>query len=277
MNIERHAKRTILHSLCLSSTGGHTLGRVRSGRTTLAIPLGHARGAGGRSLDRSQAPNKRLHAPGHGSTVRLRCPLVEEVVTERTRTEVWQGLWDVHRMVRYYQAAHGRYLLYNSVSMCALMIFGAIALMATWEPIPDIVLPVAGLLTAGIVLWILFAGYAAKSAVAHTISSRCADLAIEWSTLSARVDNPEADINEQLARRLLDDLKRRMLSLTWRQTTRQAGNGSGHGRLHGKLHMKDFPEGSTKPARPPGSKPPPPPPPPRRPPLEKRPPPDKRG
>lgn len=233
--------------------------------------------AGGRLTVRKRRPStcpRRSMAVRFPSTPLL---LVERMVTERTRTEVRQGLWDVHRMVRHYQAAHGRHLRYNTVSMCALMIFGASALVATWEPIPDFVLPVAGLLTAGIVLWVLFAGYAAKSVVAHTISSQCADLAIEWSTLSARVDNPEADINEQLARSLLDDLKRRMLSLTWHQPTRQAaGNGSGHGRLHGKPRMKDFPESSTKPARPPGSKPPPPPPPPRRPPLEKSPPPDKR-
>ena len=28
------------------------------------------------------------------------------MIGERTRNEVWQGLWDAHRMVRYYQAVH---------------------------------------------------------------------------------------------------------------------------------------------------------------------------
>lgn len=194
------------------------------------------------------------------------------MVNERTRTEVWQGLWDAHRVAHDYQAAHRRYQFYNAVCICALIVFGAAALVATWERIPDVVLPVAGLLVAGIALWTLFANYAAKSAVAHALSGQCADLAIEWSTLSARLESADEDIDEPLARKHLDDLKRRMLTLKQRQTARQrAGNNRRDRRSDGKLCMKDVHESSTKPSRPPGSKPPPPPPPPR---PRRQPPPD---
>lgn len=186
------------------------------------------------------------------------------MVNERTRTEVWQGLWDAHRVAHDYQAAHRRYQFYNAVCICALIVFGAAALVATWERIPDVVLPVAGLLVAGIALWTLFANYAAKSAVAHALSGQCADLAIEWSTLSARLESADEDIDEPLARKHLDDLKRRMLTLKQRQTARQRAGNNHDRRSDGKLCMKDVHKSSTKPSRPPGSKPPPPPPPPRR-------------
>lgn len=142
--------------------------------------------------------------------------LVEEVVTERTRTEVWQGLWDVHRMVRYYQAVHGRYQLYNRISMCALVIFGTSAFATLWERVPDVVQPIVGLLVAGVSLWVLFADYAAKSAIAHAIANQCEGIAIEWSTLFARLDSPEDDVDERLAREQLDGLKMRMKDATYR-------------------------------------------------------------
>ena len=168
-------------------------------------------------------------------------------------------------MVRYYQAMHGRYQFYNVVCICAVIVFGAAVLVGTWERIPDVLLPVAGLLVAGSALWTLFADYAAKSAVAHALSGQCADLAIEWSTLSARLESADEDIDEPLARKHLDDLKRRMLTIKQRQTARQrAGNNRRDGRTDGKLCVKDVHQSSTKPSRPPSSKPPPPPPPPRR-------------
>ena len=138
------------------------------------------------------------------------------MVNERTRTEVWQGLWDAHRMVRYYQAMHGRYQLFNRVSMWALVVFGTSAFATIWERMPDIVLPIAGLLVAGGALWVLFADYAAKSAIAHAIAKQCDDLVSKWATLFARLEVPDEGIDEQLARKLLDDLQRRMRDTTYR-------------------------------------------------------------
>lgn len=138
------------------------------------------------------------------------------MVTERTRTEVWQGLWDARRMVRYYQALCTQYQRRNRVTLWMLVLFGASALAPVWDRIPDVVQPVAGLLVAAMSLWILFADYAAKSAVSHSIAAQCEELAGEWKTLFARLDNPDAEAEEQHTRQSLDHLKRRMRDATYR-------------------------------------------------------------
>ena len=131
-------------------------------------------------------------------------------------------------MVRYYQALHGRYRRYNRISMWALVVCGTSAFAVLWNEIPRVVVPIAGLLVAGIALWILFADFAAKSAVAHSIANQCGEIVIDWSTLFAKLDSAEEDIDEKLARELLDDLKRRM---------KDAGNRSGDANLPDKRRI----------------------------------------
>lgn len=138
------------------------------------------------------------------------------MVTEGTRNEVWLGLWDARRMVRYYQAVHGRYQRWNRITLWVLVVFGTSALVPVWDRIPDVAQPAAGLLVAAMSLWILFADYAAKSAVAHSIAVQCEELASEWATLFARLNNPDDETEEQQARQSLDDLKRRMRDATYR-------------------------------------------------------------
>lgn len=138
------------------------------------------------------------------------------MVAERTRTEVWLGLWDARRMVRYYQAMCAQYQRRNRITLWALVLFGASALAPVWDRIPDVVQPVAGLLVAAMSLWILFAEHAAKSAAAHSIAAQCEDLAREWAALFARLDNPDEEASEQETRRSLDDLKRRLRDATYR-------------------------------------------------------------
>lgn len=129
---------------------------------------------------------------------------------------MWQGLWDARRMVRYYQALYTQYQRRNRFTLWALALFGAGALVPVWDRIPDVVQPVAGLLVAATSLWILFADYATKSAVSHSIAAQCEELASEWATLFARLDNPDEEAEEQQTRRSLDDLKRRMRDATYR-------------------------------------------------------------
>lgn len=138
------------------------------------------------------------------------------MVTERTRTEVWQGLWDARRMVRYYQAVCTQYQRLHRITLWVLVLFGASAVVPVWDRIPDVVQPVAGLLVAAMSLWILFADYAAKSAVSLSIATQCEELASEWATLFAQLDNPDEEVEEQQARQSLDDLKRRMRDATYR-------------------------------------------------------------
>ena len=138
------------------------------------------------------------------------------MVTERTRTEVWQGLWDAHRMSRYYLEMHKRYQLFNQITMWMLVLFGTGALATLGNAVPDVVQPVVGLFVAAISLWVLFAEYAAKSAVALTIANQCDEIAIDWSNLFAGIDNPDDPIDESQARASLDGLKRRLKDVTYR-------------------------------------------------------------
>ena len=139
-----------------------------------------------------------------------------KVIAERTRNDVWQGLWDAHRMVRYYQAVHKRNQRSNRTTMWALVVFGTSALATILEEVPDVFQPVAGLLLAAGSLWVLFADYAGKAAVALSIAHQCEELKIEWATLFARLDDSNNAMDEPQARRCLDDLKRRMKDATYR-------------------------------------------------------------
>ena len=45
---------------------------------------------------------------------------------------------------------------------------------------------------------------------------QCEELASQWATLFARLNNPDDETEEQQARQSLDDLKRRMRDATYR-------------------------------------------------------------
>ncbi len=128
------------------------------------------------------------------------------MVTDRTRTDVWLGLWDARRMVRYYQAMHRRHLAWHRASLWLLAAFGA-GVFAT---------PALGLAAAAAALWILFAECAAKSAVSLSIAGQCEEIADEWATLFARIDDPGEAMGERRARESLDGIKRRMKAATHR-------------------------------------------------------------
>ena len=137
-------------------------------------------------------------------------------VTKRTRTEIWQGLWDAKRMVRYYQSMHKRYQTKNQVTMWLLVVLGTSALAVLWDKMPGLVQTIMGLAVAGMSLWILFADYAAKSAVAHSISLQCDELVNEWTDLFAKVAiASETTIDEPEARDSMGNLKSRLAAVTY--------------------------------------------------------------
>ena len=119
-------------------------------------------------------------------------------------------------MVRYYQAMHKRNQRCNRSTMWALVVCGTSALAPILDGVPDVLQPVAGILLAAGSLWVLFADYAAKAAVALSIAHQCEDLKIEWSTLFAELDDPSGAAGERATRRRLDDLKRRLKDATYR-------------------------------------------------------------
>ena len=138
------------------------------------------------------------------------------MVTERTRTEIWQGLWDAKRMVRYYQMVHKRYQTLNQATMWILVVLGTSALAVLWDKMPPLVQAAMGLAVAGMSLWVLFADYAAKAAVAHSIALRCEEFAIEWTNLFAEVYDPEnTAMDEQRARESMENFKKRLANATY--------------------------------------------------------------
>ena len=137
-------------------------------------------------------------------------------VSETTRTEIYQGLWDAKRMVRYYQSMHQKYQKKNKYTMGLLVLFGTSALTALWDKLPGLVQAIMGLAVAILSLWILFADYAAKSAVAHSIALQCDELVNEWANLFAKVAvASETTIDETQARSAMQDLNRRLASTTY--------------------------------------------------------------
>lgn len=138
------------------------------------------------------------------------------MVSDRTRTEIWQGLWDAKRMVRYYQHMHRRYRKWNLITMWLLVLLGTSALATLWEEMPSEFQPVAGVLVAAMSLWILFGDFAAKAATALSIAQRCEDLAADWTDLFAGVDLDDGEAaDEANARRSLRTLEQQLRDATY--------------------------------------------------------------
>ncbi|MDE0189749.1 MAG: hypothetical protein OXQ90_00190 [Gammaproteobacteria bacterium] len=127
-------------------------------------------------------------------------------------------------MVRYYQAVHKRYLIWNRVTLWALVVIGTGSMATLWDKVPSGIQPVFGLVLAAMSLWVLFADYAAKSAIALSIAQQCGDIAIEWSNLFAKIDDPAGSVEEEQARNLLSDLERTLAHVTYRSGDAKLGH-----------------------------------------------------
>ncbi len=115
------------------------------------------------------------------------------MVTDRTRTDVWQGMLDAARLGYYYQALADRHRRKHTVVRFLLIAAAAGGIGAALDALPDTVRLVAGAAVAAIAAWDLAADYARKAAVLHAVHIECAFLEIEWAKLWAAVDRPGAD------------------------------------------------------------------------------------
>ena len=138
------------------------------------------------------------------------------MISDRTRTEIWQGMWDAKRMVRYYQHMHRRYRRWNLITMWLLVMLGTSALATLWEEMPSEFQPIAGVLVAATSVWILLGDFAAKAATALSIAQRCGNLAADWAGLFAGVDSGDDEaLDEAKARELLRVLKQQLSDATY--------------------------------------------------------------
>ena len=140
------------------------------------------------------------------------------MVTSHTRTNVWDGLLDSQRLLRYYEKLADRYRQKERVVRILLYIcfvFGALItlLVLTVSSVPQFlaVIPFAGgyiLVYWGFVL----EGYPKKVLILGQVSRGCYQLDEEWQELWYQVNSDGAD--EKAIRERIRELSRRALEIT---------------------------------------------------------------
>lgn len=132
------------------------------------------------------------------------------MVSEQTRSDIWQELLDSDRLVRYYEALANHYQRKHSCTLLLLGVGAASSFAAILDLFPNFVQLGASALVGIVAVWMFIADYAKKAAVAHDISFQCRRLDVQWKDLWAAVER----IDEPEARQRLGDLANQMNSAT---------------------------------------------------------------
>ena len=139
------------------------------------------------------------------------------------RHEIWQGLLDAARLVRYYEALYNRYQRWHQIVRVVLLASatGVIGLLAgnLSDPWTYILQPILGIAIVLVVIVDLVGRFAEKAAVLHTISVNCSRLDNEWHELWADCQAGEAS---------MDDLAHRNAELSQKQTEVTSAAGDAH-------------------------------------------------
>ena len=132
------------------------------------------------------------------------------MTTDQTRNAIWQGLLDIARLVRYYEALSDRYRRNHFTIRLLLLIAATGGVAALLELLPEGVQLLAGALVAVLVALDFVTDYAKKAAILHAISIECSALEIEWQGLWGDLDNlGDTEAREHHAR-----LSRRLANIT---------------------------------------------------------------
>lgn len=132
------------------------------------------------------------------------------MVTDPTRNDVWQGLLDIARLVRYYEALSDRHRRNYFTIRLLLLIAATGGVAALLELLPDGIQILAGALVAVLVALDFVTDYAKKAAVLHAISIECSALEIEWEDLWGNLEN----LGDTEARQNHAGLSRRLANIT---------------------------------------------------------------
>lgn len=130
------------------------------------------------------------------------------MASERTRSDVWQELFDVAGLVRYYEALADRHKRRRDRVRFLLLAAAATGVAALLDLLPETARVAAGGAIAALVVWDFVADHARKAAVLHAASLECGALEIEWRELWTDVNDANASEcearrrNRQLARRI---------------------------------------------------------------------------
>ena len=135
-------------------------------------------------------------------------------------SQVWLGLLDAERLLRYYGKLAARlqrwhmaftaFVALGSTSAVGALLFGA----------PDWVPEILAAAVAASALWLSYYGHASKAAVAEAARDGCADLALSWRDLWARV----ADLEDEELGQEVTALRRREEMATARVPAHLAAN-----------------------------------------------------
>lgn len=120
-------------------------------------------------------------------------------------SQVWLGLLDAERLLRYYAALAARLQRWH-MALTALVAAGSTsAVGALLLDAPNWVPEVLAAGVAAAALWASYYGHASKAAVAEAARDGCADLALSWRDLWTRIagldDNEAAEETAELRRR----------------------------------------------------------------------------
>lgn len=119
--------------------------------------------------------------------------------------QAWLGLLDAERMSRYYRTMAAR-LQHWHMGLTAFVALGATgAVGSLLVGAPDWVAELLAVAVAGAAVWNYTYGHASKAAMMETAGNSCADLALRWRHLWARLEA----LDDDEARREIEGLQRR--------------------------------------------------------------------
>ena len=134
------------------------------------------------------------------------------MTTDQTRNDVWHGLLDAVRLVRYYEALSNRNLRWRQLTRLLLLAVATSAIAALLGLLPEMAQRLVYGFVAILAAWDLTFDFAKKAAVLHQISVGCTALENEWGQLWSDVDRDDAEDAE--IRRRIQQLLQRGLEVT---------------------------------------------------------------
>ena len=146
------------------------------------------------------------------------------IVSDNTRTEVWQNYWTAKRGARYYQALHRRFSRLHQLESGLMIALGSGSFVSAFSLVAMSSVSLApwllylmlalGLLLAAVSMVSMVGNHAVKSAVALSIARECEEAARRFSDLMSSIDNAVTD--ESAARREMDRLLGNLTQSTYR-------------------------------------------------------------
>ena len=124
-------------------------------------------------------------------------------MTTQHRERVWYGMLDAERLTRYYLRLATRFERYNFALNVVIAIFSLGAAAVLLAELPQWISATLFFVVAGAVIWMSYANYSKKHAIALMVSKQCSETVLGWRQLWYDLDAPNgAERASDLERRL---------------------------------------------------------------------------